>query len=622
MKPLNILFLFLYITLSGTKADTGYQALLQWKESLAQTSSLNTWSLDDNHTIPCNWWGVTCSPMGNILQLVLRNAVINGTLHKLNMSSLYTLTRLDLSSNFLHGPIPPTISALSNLRFLDLGNNKFDGVIPPELGSLSELLDLRLYNNSLVGPIPFQISKLQKVQYFDLGDNHLENPDYSRLSVMQSVVHLSLYRNNLTLEFPLVILKFANLTYLDLSENQSTGSIPDLSATNLIHLKHLNLSYNNFNGKIPASLRNLSWLRDLRMGSNNFCDGIPDFLGSISELERLELFANPLGGSLPSSLGQLQALRHINLHGVRIKSTIPEELSLAGNKLSGEIPTWIGRKMPFLAVLRLRSNSFHGEISSQLAQLKFLHVLDLSENKLAGNIPQALGSMVSMSKNNQLQSTRDFDIYNYFWKMSRYHHSSNFGILIKWKGNDSNIPLKSGFVTTIDLASNHLSGIIPKETTNLSSLVVLNLANNSIGGSITDMIGNMKQLESLDLSMNRLTGTIPLSLGSLNFLEWLNLSYNNLSGTIPMSPQLQTLDDPSIYAGNLGLCGFPLGQICSNSETVDSDNYGPHNEKLGFHFWVLLDSSILGFVLGFWVFFGVVALIKSWRFRYLILPFY
>lgn len=41
------------------------------------------------------------------------------------------------------------------------------------------------------------------------------------------------------------------------------------------------------------------------------------------------------------------------------------------------------------------------------------------------------------------------------------------------------------------------------------------------------------------------------------------MSYNNFSGQTPTGNQLQTLNDPSIYAGNPYLCGDPLPKKCT-----------------------------------------------------------
>jgi len=88
-------------------------------------------------------------------------------------------------------------------------------------------------------------------------------------------------------------------------------------------------------------------------------------------------------------------------------------------------------------------------------------------------------------------------------------------------------------VTDLSLFDNNLSGILPSELGNLTSLTVLNLSWNSLTGAIPTEIGGLTNLGNLDLSRNTLSGTIPSELGNLSSLFFLQLSDNQLSGNIP-----------------------------------------------------------------------------------------
>jgi Leucine-rich repeat (LRR) protein len=91
----------------------------------------------------------------------------------------------------------------------------------------------------------------------------------------------------------------------------------------------------------------------------------------------------------------------------------------------------------------------------------------------------------------------------------------------------------SGHVQRLNLGGNQLSGPIPAELGNLSSLEGLFLPRNGLSGSIPAELGNLNSLEWLSLSDNRLSGTIPAELGNLSGLITLYLYRNYLSGAIP-----------------------------------------------------------------------------------------
>ncbi|WOK97114.1 phytosulfokine receptor 1-like [Canna indica] len=167
------------------------------------------------------------------------------------------------------------------------------------------------------------------------------------------------------------------------------------------------------------------------------------------------------------------------------------------------------------------------------------------------------------------------------------------------------------YVRYIDLSNNHLFGDIPEEFGSLHELQSLNLSRNHLTRRITWSIDRMQQLEVFDLSRNNLSGVITSSLASLYSLNHLNLSYNNLSGRISTGRQLQTLMDPSIYAGNPNLCGPPLAKNCTKNISKGEQKEDA-NKKME-AIW-LYTSIALGFITGFWTICGTLILKREWRF--------
>ncbi|KAJ9535534.1 hypothetical protein OSB04_un001336 [Centaurea solstitialis] len=88
-------------------------------------------------------------------------------------------------------------------------------------------------------------------------------------------------------------------------------------------------------------------------------------------------------------------------------------------------------------------------------------------------------------------------------------------------------------VLASSLQGNQITGGIPEEFGNLTSLTMLDLESNRLTGQIPSSLGNLKNLQFLILSQNNLEGPIPDALSSLPNLTSILLGSNNLSGQIP-----------------------------------------------------------------------------------------
>ena len=136
------------------------------------------------------------------------------------------VTRLDLSYNWLTGPIPETLGQLKNLQDLYLSGNRLTGTIPETLGQLDSLQYLYLDDNQLTGPIPETLGNLNSLQYLYLDDNQLTGPIPETLGNLNSLQYLDLSVNYLTGPIPEALGQLNNLKRLRLGDNDLTGCIP------------------------------------------------------------------------------------------------------------------------------------------------------------------------------------------------------------------------------------------------------------------------------------------------------------------------------------------------------------------------------------------------------------
>ena len=141
--------------------------------------------------------------------------------------------------------------------------------------------------------------------------------------------------------------------------------------------------------------------------------------------------------------------------------------------------------------------------------------------------------------------------------------------LYLWQNSLSGeIPAELGALTSLQilfLEDNNLSGEIPAELGGLTSLQSLYLAQNGLSGEIPAELGALTSLLTLDLQNNNLSGEIPAELGDLSSLQNLFLRDNNLSGEIPAElGDLSSLQN--LYLRNNNLSGeipAELGDLTS-----------------------------------------------------------
>ena len=78
-----------------------------------------------------------------------------------------------------------------------------------------------------------------------------------------------------------------------------------------------------------------------------------------------------------------------------------------------------------------------------------------------------------------------------------------------------------------------MTGSLPSELGNLTSLQYMALWENQLTGPIPPQLGQLTKLYSLGLGHNQLTGSIPPELGQLTGLDDLSFAVNQLTGPIP-----------------------------------------------------------------------------------------
>ncbi|XP_020977707.1 receptor-like protein 12 [Arachis ipaensis] len=645
------------------------------------TSSLVTLIMNDNGltgTIPLSLFH-SC----NLANLDLSKNNLTGEFHEciriFSHCAHKPLQILDLGSNEITGMVPD-LSHLSSLQKLRLDNNRLNGAIHEGIGQLSNLSELSLGNNLLHGLISeTHFSTLSNLHTLDLSHNALVFNISAEWVAPFDLRIINLASCNLGANFPRWLQTQVNIGHLDISQAQISSSVPNWFWERFSTISYLNLSHNHIRGKIEGSVpgNNIVSLQTIDLSFNLFEGPIPAFLSSASQLllsnnrfstvnpflcanswkftkfmdlsnnyprgqlpdcwmgfeflVLLDLSDNHFYGNMPRSLGSLKNIQSIHLGGNNFSGEIPSSLNnctqlqvfdAANNQLSGTIPSWIGENIAKLLVLNLHSNKFHGSIPLSICNLHQLRVLDLSLNILSGNVPKCISNLSAMAT----QANPDATIsHGYNYVFAAFHDTTGYYQLefpgfyndstsLMWKGKMSKYGSILGLLRSIDFSNNRLTGEIPSEMMSLIGLVSLNLSRNLFSGHIPPTIGQLKSIDFLDLSRNHLSGTIPSQLAQLDRLSVLDLSYNDLSGEIPLGTQLQTRD-ASDYAGNPKLCGAPLNKTCPihGHQISEHEADGDDEQFVSEGFYIAMAA---GFVMAFWGVCFSLILKKSWRYAY------
>ncbi|XP_042513975.1 tyrosine-sulfated glycopeptide receptor 1-like [Macadamia integrifolia] len=449
----------------------------------------------------CSWEGVSCDG-GWVTTLWLPYRGLRGLL-SVSLANLTHLSYLNLSHNFLSGPLPFSfVSSFDNLTALDLSFNRLSDELPTSA----------LPNRSL------------SLQILDLSSN--------------------LFHGDFRFSF---IGKAENLSTLIISNNSFTGQIPSSICQNYKLLKHLDFSSNDFSQEIASVLGNCSKLEVFKAGWNQLVGSLPDDIYGIVSLQQLSLPGNNISGTIDGAdkIVRLVNLTVLDLSLNRLTGQLPqdigkltklEQLILHKNKLYGPLPPSL-MNCANLRVLSLSVNDFHGELSAiDFSKLNQLNTLDLGVNNFSGNFPVSLYSCTSLTAIRLTRNKLEGQIQP---EILALRNLSYLAISINQLTNITGafrILMHSRNLTTLLLSKNFKgeANTIDIDPDGFQNIRALAIGGCQLTGPVPNWLANLGSLEVLDLSENQFTGSIPGWLGILPRLFYIDLSGNSLTGELPL----------------------------------------------------------------------------------------
>ncbi|MEQ8473539.1 MAG: FG-GAP-like repeat-containing protein [Marinoscillum sp.] len=450
----------------------------------------------------------------------------------------------------LSGDVPAEFTTLDQLQFLSIGGNQISS-FPEGFGNLDNLGQIYAWSNQLNG-LPSDFFDLDNIYNINVSGNNISDvSDFDGLSGLSAQLSgLDIGYNPLP-EVPATVFDLVNLSSLRL-EGIESGVIP-AEIGNLTELYDLNIGYMGLES-LPVemgSLTNLTYF----YGYGNNLTSLPD-LSSSTGLRAIYLWNNMISGSI-SDFFVFDSLQYLDVYGNNFEGTfdgignltILETIYAGENQISGFIPEEISN-CTLIRDFILHDNLLEG-VPTSLFELPNITYLNLDRNQIVG-FPATAGT-------SSLQS-------------------------LLMQGNQlETIPAEiGGFpgLLQLDLSLNNISGDLPTELGQNTSLQYLLLYRNSFTGNIPTEWGSLSELRVIDLSDNQLSGDVPAVMSNWINLEELIIPRNNFISLPTGTNNLEYLRRLSIEGNGMvdlpDLSGlYSLQEVIAHHNSLEFDDLEP-----------------------------------------------
>lgn len=310
------------------------------------------------------------------------------------------------------------------------------------------------------------------------------------------------------------------------------------------HVKKISLNNNNLLGTIPASLTtSLPFIQEINVSFNNLSGALHDF-SLIPTLNVLNITGNFYSfQDLETNYSNNTTVSSFIYQSQRSTDTSYDIDGVIGNNYTLTMTPVNGTNVQY-QWFKKRYNYFDpSDEPIAGANSNILNLMNLQHNDFDIYFCRATSSIITdliiqrgtiEIKGPVSQADKDIliAIYNSTNGASWTNNTNWLSTepVSTWYG----VTVKGNKVTELEFSNNNLTGTLPPEIGDLTSLQYLSFYyGNSINGTLPPEIGNLTDLRLLSFEYNNFTGEIPASYANLTELRGFWFNNNQLSGEVP-----------------------------------------------------------------------------------------
>ena len=418
-------------------------SLIQGQEGRAWALGKKGWdeSFELNMSV-CKWDYIQCdSYQTTVIGIEMIEADFVGTLPS-ELGDLVTLETINLRRNLIVGTIPSEIANLHHLKEVYLSENRLTGTIPNFASYKLEKLDLQynLLSGSLNPDFGYSNPKLLEL---DVASNKIKGhlPTLLPNPIRSKIMTLSLSRNEFSGTIHSFYGSIPSLTYLYLDGNNLMGTIPSFDGSGSVSgqsilgdghsgMQELWLQQNLLTGTIPPAIGEIQDLYNFYVDENkltgvvptslcrsdinedffenididpkrrNYCDSIACPAGKVSFEgvypceECKDMFFNPYLGRVDECIDLkeadiIQTFYDATSGEKWVNMEKDEVWDIDGSFVCDLEGITCGNHGNIISI-NLKGRGLRGTIPEEIGYLRFLEVLDLSNNHISGFLPPDL----------------------------------------------------------------------------------------------------------------------------------------------------------------------------------------------------------------------------------------